>query len=302
MCGIVAYVGPQPARDVVLAGLAAIWNTAATTRQALPCWTAVWCTSGARLERCRTSRSCSRPIRCPQGGTGLGHTRWATHGGPTDENAHPQLDCAGALALIHNGVIENHADLRARLLKDGHTFRSQTDTEVAAHLLEEAFAACGDLAESLRRVCRSLDGSFSFVAVHRDAPGLVVGARRNSPLVRRRRRRRDVPCAAMLRRSSRTPATRSNSVKTRLSRSRADKFEVTTFAGDVVDGRHYHVDWDLSAAEKGGYDYFMLKEIAEQPDAVAATLLGRLTHDGALMLDEMRLDESTVARASTRSW
>jgi glucosamine--fructose-6-phosphate aminotransferase (isomerizing) len=292
VCGIVAYVGPQPARDVVLAGLRRLEYRGYDSA-------GIAIMDGGLVHVRRKAGALSNlelvleadPL--PEGGTGLGHTRWATHGRPTDENAHPQLDCTGALALIHNGVIENHADLRARLIADGHTFRSQTDTEVAAHLLEEAFAACGDLAEALRRVCRSLDGSFSFVAVHRDAPGLVVGARRNSPLVL------GVGDGEMFLASDVAAFIAHTRDAVELGQDQvvsvwADKFEVTTFAGDVVDGRHYHVDWDLSAAEKGGYDYFMLKEIAEQPEAVAATLLGRLTHDGALMLDEMRLDEALL--------
>jgi glutamine---fructose-6-phosphate transaminase (isomerizing) len=292
VCGIVAYVGPQPARDVVLAGLRRLEYRGYDSA-------GIAVLDGGLVHVRRKAGPLSNlevvleaePL--PAGGTGLGHTRWATHGRPTDENAHPQVDCTGALALIHNGVIENHADLRARLLKDGHTFRSQTDTEVAAHLLEEAFADCGDLAEALRRVCRSLDGSFSFVAVHRDAPGLVVGARRNSPLVV------GVGDGEMFLASDVAAFIAHTRDAVELGQDQvvavwADKFEVTTFAGDVVDGRHYHVDWDLSAAEKGGYEYFMLKEIAEQPEAVAATLLGRLTHDGALMLDEMRLDEALL--------
>jgi glucosamine--fructose-6-phosphate aminotransferase (isomerizing) len=292
VCGIVAYVGPQPARDVVLAGLRRLEYRGYDSA-------GIAILDGGLVHVRRKAGALSNlevvleadPL--PAGGTGLGHTRWATHGRPTDENAHPQVDCTGAVALIHNGVIENHADLRARLLKDGHTFRSQTDTEVAAHLLEEAFAECGDLAESLRRVCRSLDGSFSFVAVHRDAPGLVVGARRNSPLVL------GVGDGEMFLASDVAAFIEYTRDAVELGQDQvvavwADKFEVTTFAGDVVDGRHYHVDWDLSAAEKGGYDYFMLKEIAEQPEAVAATLLGRLTHEGTLMLDEMRLDEGLL--------
>jgi glutamine---fructose-6-phosphate transaminase (isomerizing) len=292
VCGIVAYVGPQPARDVVLAGLRRLeyrgYDSAGIA------------IVDAGLVHVRRKAGALSNLELvleadplPEGGTGLGHTRWATHGRPTDENAHPQQDCTGALALIHNGVIENHADLRARLISDGHTFRSQTDTEVAAHLLEEAFAACGDLAESLRRVCRCLDGSFSFVAVHRDAPGLVVGARRNSPLVV------GVGDGEMFLASDVAAFIAHTRDAVEIGQDqvvavRADGFEITTFEGDVVDGRHYHVDWDLSAAEKGGYDYFMLKEIAEQPEAAAATLLGRLTHDGALMLDEMRLDEALL--------
>ena len=292
MCGIVAYVGPQPARDVVLAGLRRLEYRGYDSSGI-----AVLDAGLVHVRRKAGALSNLEVVLetdpLPAGGTGLGHTRWATHGRPTDENAHPQVDCTGGLALIHNGVIENHADLRARLLKDGHTFRSQTDTEVAAHLLEEAFAACGDLSESLRQVCRSLDGSFSFVAVHRDAPGLVVGARRNSPLVL------GVGDGEMFLASDVAAFIEYTRDAVELGQDQvvavsADGFEITTFAGEVVDGRHYHVDWDLLAAEKGGYDYFMLKEIAEQPEAVAATLLGRLTYDGALMLDEMRLDEGLL--------
>jgi len=292
VCGIVAYVGPQPARDVVLAGLRRLEYRGYDSSGI-----AVLDAGLVHVRRKAGALSNLEVVLetdpLPAGGTGLGHTRWATHGRPTDENAHPQVDCTGGLALIHNGVIENHADLRARLLKDGHTFRSQTDTEVAAHLLEEAFAACGDLSESLRQVCRSLDGSFSFVAVHRDAPGLVVGARRNSPLVL------GVGDGEMFLASDVAAFIEYTRDAVELGQDQvvavsADGFEITTFAGEVVDGRHYHVDWDLLAAEKGGYDYFMLKEIAEQPEAVAATLLGRLTYDGALMLDEMRLDEGLL--------
>jgi glutamine---fructose-6-phosphate transaminase (isomerizing) len=292
MCGIVAYVGPQSAREVVLdglrrleyrgydsAGIAVLSEGSLSARRK----------AGAlsNLERVLESD----PL--PDGGTGLGHTRWATHGRPTDENAHPQLDCHGDLALIHNGVIENHALLRTRLIDDGHIFGSQTDTEVAAHLLEEAFAKCGDLAEAMRQVCHVLEGSFSLVAVHRAAPGLVVGARRNSPLVV------GVGDGEMFLASDVAAFIAHTRDAVELGQDQvvavtADGFAITTFDGEPVDGRHYHVDWDLSAAEKGGYNYFMLKEIAEQPDAVAATLLGRLTPDGALMLDEMRLDETLL--------
>jgi glutamine---fructose-6-phosphate transaminase (isomerizing) len=292
VCGIVAYVGSQPARDVVLEGLRrleyrgydsagiAILSDGAVSarRKAGPL---------SNLEKMLESD----PL--PDGGTGLGHTRWATHGRPTDENAHPQLGCHGDVALIHNGVIENHAILRARLVGDGHVFGSQTDTEVAAHLLEDAFATYGDLAEAMRQVCHVLEGSFSLVALHREAPGLVVGARRNSPLVV------GVGAAQMFLASDVAAFIAHTRDAVELGQDQvvavtAEGFTITTFDGAAVDGRHYHVDWDVSAAEKGGYDYFMLKEIAEQPEAVAATLLGRLTPGGALMLDEMRLDETLL--------
>jgi glucosamine--fructose-6-phosphate aminotransferase (isomerizing) len=292
MCGIVAYVGPKPAAEVVFdglrhleyrgydsAGIAELANGAVQLRRkAGPL---------SVLERFLGTD----PL--PLGHTALGHTRWATHGGPTDENAHPHLDCDRNLALIHNGVIENHVALRSRLVRAGHVFRSQTDTEVAAHLLEEAIAVTGDLAEALRVVCRTLEGSFSLVALHRDAPGQIVGARRNSPLVvgfgdGEMFLGSDV--AAFIAHTRDAIEIGQDQVVSVT----ADGVTITTFAGDVVDGRHFHVDWDVSAAEKGGYSSFMVKEIAEQPDAVAATLLGRLTDDGALMLDEMRLDESLL--------
>jgi glucosamine--fructose-6-phosphate aminotransferase (isomerizing) len=225
----------------------------------------------------------------PHSGTGLGHTRWATHGGPTDGNAHPHLDCGRALAVVHNGVIENHATLREELTAAGHEFRSQTDTEVAAHLLEDEYAKSGDLAEAMRSLASRLDGSFSLVAIHRDAPQVVVGARRNSPLV--------VGVAEGETFLASDVAAFISSTRDALELGQdqvvcatPSGVTVTTFDGDVVEPRAYHVDWDVEAAEKGGYEHFMLKEIAEQPDAVAATLLGRLTAAGDLTLDETRLD------------
>jgi glutamine---fructose-6-phosphate transaminase (isomerizing) len=292
VCGIVAYVGPQAASEVVLAGLRRLEYRGYDSA-------GIAIVADGQLSMRRKAGALSNleslleadPL--PAGSTGLGHTRWATHGRPSDDNAHPQLDCGGALALVHNGVIENHAALRARLISEGHVFRSQTDTEVAAHLLEQEFAACGDLAESLRRVCLQLDGSFSFVAVHRDAPGQVVAARRNSPLVvglgeGEMFLASDV--AAFIAHTRHAIEIGQDQVVAVT----PDGFAITTFAGAAVEGRRYHVDWDLSAAEMGGYDSFMLKEIAEQPDAVAATLLGRLTEGGTLMLDEMRLDEALL--------
>jgi glutamine---fructose-6-phosphate transaminase (isomerizing) len=288
VCGIVAYVGARAAKDVVLEGLRRLEYRGYDSA-------GIAVLDGSSVELRRKAGALanleellvSDPL--PAGGTGLGHTRWATHGGPTDDNAHPHLDCKGALALIHNGVIENHAVLRAQLTEAGHEFRSQTDTEVAAHLLEDAFARYGDLAEALRDVCRALEGSFSLVAVHRDAPGVVVGARRNSPLV--------VGLGEGETFLASDVAAFISSTRDAIELGQDQVVcitpagvEITTFDGVAVDGRAYHVDWDVSAAEKGGYDHFMLKEIAEQPDAVAATLLGRLPVAGALTLDEMRLD------------
>src|SRR5450631_627139 len=292
MCGIVAYVGPKPAADVVLGGLRHLeyrgYDSAGIAEVA---------DGAVQMRRKAGALSVLEELLgadpLPQGHTALGHTRWATHGAPTDENAHPHLDCHGNLALIHNGIIENHVALRSRLLRAGHVFRSQTDSEVAAHLLEEAFAQSGDLAEALRVVCHTLEGSFSLVALHRDAPGQIVGARRNSPLVV------GFGDGGMFLGSDVAAFIAHTRDAIELGQDQvvsvtANGVTITTFAGEVVNGRHFHVDWDVSAAERGGYSSFMLKEIAEQPAAVAATLLGRLTDDGALMLDEMRLDESLL--------
>ncbi len=237
-----------------------------------------------------------RPL--PAGTTGIGHTRWATHGAPTDTNAHPHLDNAGRVAVVHNGIIENFAALRAELAKRGHTLASETDTEVVGHLLAENFSSCGDLAEAMRQVCRRLEGAFTLVAVHADAPDVVVGARRNSPLVvgigeDEAFLASDV--AAFISYTREAVELGQDQVV----ELRRDGVTVTGFDGAPGEVRTYHVDWDASAAEKGGYDYFMLKEIAEQPKAVADTLLGRVDESGVLSLDEVRI-EDTVLREATK--
>lgn len=231
----------------------------------------------------------------PAGTTGIGHTRWATHGGPTDANAHPHLDDHRKVAVVHNGIIENFARLRADLTDRGHTLRSETDTEVVAHLLAEAYD--GDLAEAMRAVCRQLDGAFTLVAVHADAPGTVVGARRNSPLVvgvgdGENFLASDV--AAFIAHTREAIELGQDQVV----ELRPEGVTVTNFDGTPAEVREYHVDWDASAAEKGGYDYFMLKEIAEQPKAVADTLLGRIGTDGRLTLDELRIPTRCCARST----
>ncbi len=292
MCGIVAYVGNRPARDVVLAGLRRLEYRGYDSA-------GIAVLDGSAVELRRRAGALANleellaqePL--PESSTGVGHTRWATHGRPTDDNAHPHLDCKGSLALVHNGVIENYLGLKAGLVEAGHDFRSETDTEVVAHMLEEAFVRTGELAAAMREVCNELEGSFSLVAVHRDAPGVVVGARRNSPLVVGRGDGEAFLASDV---AAFIAATR-NAVEIGqdcVVRVAVDSVEVTTFDGTVVDGKAYHVDWDSEAAEKGGYDYFMLKEIAEQPDAVAATLLGRLDRDGVVTLDEMRLEPAAL--------
>ena len=220
------------------------------------------------------------------GTTGIGHTRWATHGGPTDANAHPHLADDGKLALIHNGIIENFSELKAELLAEGVEFLSETDSEVAAHLVARAYRASGDLTEALRAVVNTLDGAFTLLVVHADQPGVVVGARRNSPLViglgdGENFLGSDV--AAFVAHTRRAMSIGQDQLVT----IRPDSVEVVDFTGAPVETTEFEVDWDASAAEKGGWSSFMAKEISEEPEAVAKTLLGRITTEGAVTLTEL---------------
>ncbi|MFH8382806.1 glutamine--fructose-6-phosphate transaminase (isomerizing) [Kitasatospora sp. NPDC018058] len=295
MCGIVGYVGAQSALDVVIAGLRRLEyrgydsaGVAVQTQDSEGQWSLVTDKRAGKLGNLEKSLAES-PL--PGGTTGIGHTRWATHGGPTDANAHPHLDDDCRVAVVHNGIIENFAQLRAEIAERGHTLRSETDTEVVAHLLGEAYE--GDLAEAMRVVCRRLDGAFTLVAVHADAPGVVVGARRNSPLVVGRGEGENFlasDVAAFIAHTREAIELGQDQVV----ELRHEGVTVTNFDGTPAEVREYHVDWDASAAEKGGYDYFMLKEIAEQPKAVADTLLGRIGTDGRLTLDELRISDADL--------
>ncbi|WP_377270857.1 glutamine--fructose-6-phosphate transaminase (isomerizing) [Peterkaempfera sp. SMS 1(5)a] len=295
MCGIVGYVGGQPALDVVIAGLKRLeYRGYDSAGVAVQTGTDGLLAVDKRAGKLANLEKSLADAPLPGGTTGIGHTRWATHGGPTDANAHPHLDGANRVAVVHNGIIENFAALRAELAERGHELRSETDTEVVAHLLGEEYApAGGDLAEAMRRVCRRLDGAFTLVAVHADAPGVVVGARRNSPLVVGRGEGENFlasDVAAFIAHTREAIELGQDQVV----ELRADAVTVTDFDGAPADVREYHVDWDASAAEKGGYDYFMLKEIAEQPKAVADTLLGRIGTDGRLTLDEVRIEDRVL--------
>ncbi|SCE38885.1 glutamine--fructose-6-phosphate transaminase (isomerizing) [Streptomyces sp. DvalAA-19] len=287
MCGIVGYVGGQSAQDVVVAGLKRLeyrgYDSAGVAVLADGGLAAA--KKAGKLVNLEKELG-DRPL--PAGRTGIGHTRWATHGAPTDANAHPHLDNAGRVAVVHNGIIENFAALRRELTGRGHALESETDTEVVAHLLAEAFSAGGDLADAMRQVCRRLEGAFTLVAVHADQPDVVVGARRNSPLVVGVGQDEwflasDV--AAFIA-HTRSAIELGQDQVVELSR---EGVTVTGFDGAPADVREYHVDWDASAAEKGGYASFMLKEIADQPQAVADTLLGRVDGEGSLSLDEVRI-------------
>ncbi|CAM5697844.1 glutamine--fructose-6-phosphate transaminase (isomerizing) [Streptomyces aurantiogriseus] len=292
MCGIVGYVGSQSALEVVMAGLKRLeYRGYDSAGVAVPADGGLAAAKKAgKLVNLEKELS-DRPL--PTGSTGIGHTRWATHGGPTDTNAHPHLDNAGRVAVVHNGIIENFAVLRAELAERGHELASETDTEVVAHLLAEEFSVTADLAEAMRLVCRRLEGAFTLVAVHADEPDVVVGARRNSPLVvgvgeGEAFLASDVAAFIAHTRSAIELG------QDQVVELRRDGVTVTGFDGRPADVRLYHVDWDASAAEKGGYDYFMLKEIAEQPKAVADTLLGRIDAAGSLTLDELRISPGAL--------
>jgi glucosamine--fructose-6-phosphate aminotransferase (isomerizing) len=290
MCGIVGYVGQQNAVDVVIEGLrrleyrgydsagvaVVVGNEIQVRRRAGKL---------ANLEKLLAEQ----PL--PATTFGMGHTRWATHGAPTDRNAHPHLDEAAKVAVVHNGIIENFAALRTHLEADGVTLASDTDTEVVSHLLARAFS--GDLAEAMRTVCRQLEGAFTLVAMHADQPDVVVGARRNSPLVVGRGDGENFlgsDVAAFIAHTRRAIELGQDQVV----ELRADRVDVTTFDGQPAVVKEYEVDWDASAAEKSGFDFFMMKEIYEQPKAVADTLLGRIDDAGLLQLDEMRLSDEDL--------
>jgi glutamine---fructose-6-phosphate transaminase (isomerizing) len=297
MCGIVGYVGPQDARDVVIAGLRRLEYRGYDSA-------GIAVVSDGELSSAKKAGKLAnlekvladRPL--PPATIGIGHTRWATHGGPTDRNAHPHLSADGSVAVIHNGIIENFASLRAELESAGVDFASETDTEVAAHLLAAAYRAApegdGRLAEAMRTVCRRLEGAFTLVATAASEPDTLVAARRSSPLVvgvgdGEYFLGSDV--AAFI---AHTREARELGQDQVVEIDRTRGLTVTDFSGTAVEPKAYTVDWDAAAAEKGGYDWFMLKEIAEQPQAVADTLLGRLGAQGQLALDEVRLSDQEL--------
>ncbi len=227
----------------------------------------------------------------PQSTTGIGHTRWATHGGPTDSNAHPHVSEDSSIAVIHNGIIENFAELREELTAAGVTLSSETDTEVAAHLLAATMpAAGGNLTDAMRMVCQRLEGAFTLVAIDKAQPDLVVAARRNSPLVVGLGEGENFVASDV---SAFVDHTR-NALELgqdQIVTITPSGVDVITFEGGPAEVTPFTVDWDAAAAEKGGFDLFMLKEIAEQPKAVADSLRGRFDADNRLQLDEMRLSD-----------
>ncbi|MFM8155981.1 MAG: glutamine--fructose-6-phosphate transaminase (isomerizing) [Actinomycetes bacterium] len=293
MCGIVGYVGQKQALEVVVAGLRRLeyrgYDSAGVAVIA----------DGALEVRKKAGKlanleSLIGTDPLPQSTTGIGHTRWATHGGPTDSNAHPHVSEDSSIAVIHNGIIENFAELRSELTAAGVTLSSETDTEVAAHLLAATMpAAGGNLTDAMRMVCQRLEGAFTLVAIDKSQPNLVVAARRNSPLVVGLGEGENFVASDV---SAFVDHTR-NALELgqdQIVTITPGSAEVITFDGGPADVTPFTVDWDAAAAEKGGFDLFMLKEIAEQPKAVADSLRGRFDADNRLQLDEMRLTDADL--------
>ncbi|HEY9356916.1 MAG TPA: glutamine--fructose-6-phosphate transaminase (isomerizing) [Arthrobacter sp.] len=311
MCGIVGYVGRSTgqgiaghsALDVVLEGLRRLEYRGYDSA-------GVAVVADGVIESRKKSGKLSNLLDeleahpLPETLTGIGHTRWATHGGPTDQNAHPHLSDGGKLALIHNGIIENFAELKLELLAKGVTFASETDTEVAAALLGDIFrtklggnTADGGLAKAMQLACQRLEGAFTLLAVHAEQPDVVVAARRNSPLVVGLGEGENFlgsDVSGFIDYTRRAVELGQDQIVTIT----ADTVEITDFYGNPASGKEYHVDWDPESAEKGGFSSFMEKEIHDQPDAVAQTLLGRSDINGKLTLDEIRIDPQLLKQVN----
>ena len=275
MCGIVGYTGKNSALNPVVEGLRRLeYRGYDSAGIALPTEIGKPLYIEKRAGKLKNLEEAL--AKTPNSTSGIGHTRWATHGGPTDTNAHPHLDNDGKLALIHNGIIENYVQLRAELEKRGHKFKSETDTESVVHLLSDARKENnGDLAAAMRQVCKQLKGSFTLLAIHSDNPSHIVGARRNSPLVV------GVGSGENFLASDVAAFIAHTKVALELGQDEVveitpTSIEVTNLSGQVVKSKQYEISWDASAAERGGFTHFMLKEIYEQPKAISDTLIGRL--------------------------
>ena len=302
MCGIVGYTGKELALSPVLEGLRKLEyrgydsaGIALITNAGEKLWIEKRAGKLGNLEEILGDKA-------PNSHSGIGHTRWATHGGPTDENAHPHLDNEGKLAVIHNGIIENYLELRQQLEKAGHIFKSETDSESVAHLLSDSRKKHGgDLAAAMREVCQQLRGSFTLLAIHSDQPGRIVGARRNSPLVvgvgdGENFLASDV--SAFISHTKRALELGQDEVADIT----ADAIVITNLAGKILPHNEYEISWDASAAERGGFEHFMLKEIFEQPKAIADTLIGRvsgLESDVTKGIDLKNIDKVVIIACGT---
>jgi glucosamine--fructose-6-phosphate aminotransferase (isomerizing) len=292
MCGIVGYVGPDEALPIVLEGLRRLeYRGYDSAGVALVDGGLSVLKRAGKLAALEDALREAPPVGAR---TGIGHTRWATHGPPTDRNAHPHVDCDGRVAVIHNGIVENFQSLRTRLEKDGHELRSDTDTEVVAHLIE---GHEGSLVERVRATVRELEGAYSLVVVSVDEPGLLVGVRVSSPLVvglgdGETILASDIP-AVLGRTTSVIPVEDGQIVEVRPAGA-----SFTDLAGTATFPAPIEVTWDLAQAQKGGYPSFMRKEIDEQPAAIRDTLVGRIAGGGQLTLDDLRIGDDVLQQVT----
>lgn len=294
MCGIVGYTGPQSAIAPLIEGLRRLeYRGYDSAGIALG-------TPGSLFIEKRAGKLANLegalPANLPVVHSGIGHTRWATHGGPTDRNAHPHVDNDGKLAVIHNGIIENYSELKSELEKRGHKFSSDTDTESVAHLLSDLRKEHqGDLTAAMRDAVKKLRGSFTLLAIHADAPETIVGVRRNSPLVvgvgdGENFMASDV--AAFIDYTKKAIELGQDEVVTIT----PEGIQISDLDGKSITPREYEITWDSAAAQKGGFTHFMLKEIFEQPKAIADTLIGRLSDNNQIQLDEIHMSDREIKK------
>ncbi|MDK8471372.1 MULTISPECIES: glutamine--fructose-6-phosphate transaminase (isomerizing) [Corynebacterium] len=300
MCGIVGYVGHASgdreyfALDVVVEGLHRLeYRGYDSAGVAMYADGEIGWRKKAGKVAALDDEIAARPLK--DSVLGIGHTRWATHGGPTDLNAHPHVVDGGKLAVVHNGIIENFAELRTELLNKGYNFVSETDTEVAAALLGDVFHndAAGDLTKAMQLTAKRLDGAFTLLAIHADQPDRIVAARRDSPLVIGLGEGENFlgsDVSGFIDYTKSAVEMDNDQVVTIT----ADDVVITDYDGNPTEGKSFEIKWDAAAAEKGGFDSFMEKEIHDQPAAVRDTLLGRFDEQGQLTLDDLRIDESVL--------
>lgn len=287
MCGIVGYVGQRPVNDVLVPGLARLEYRGYDSA-------GVALNEGGSLRLLKTAgriadlESLVAAEGTIEASSGIGHTRWATHGAPNTINAHPHTDESGDVVVVHNGIVENWADLKKKLIDRGHTFASDTDTEVVAHMIGDLSDL--PLVEAVRQVMSEAEGALALAVMRRSDPDLIVGARRGSPLVVGRGDGEnflasDIP--AFLEHTREMIVIDDD----RIVEVRPESVRVLDMQGEEIEPEHRKVDWDFEAAEKGGYATFMLKEIHEQPHAIADTLAGRVSDTGRVVLNELEMDD-----------
>ena len=291
MCGIVGYVGAQQAAPILLDGLRRLEYRGYDSAGMAVCGPEGLCVRKAK-GRLQALADLTEEGRAVPGTLGVGHTRWATHGEPNDINAHPQVSENGLFAVVHNGIIENYALLRAQLLQKGYTFRSQTDTEVVAQLLAYYYAASHDLFEAVTSMLSAVEGAYALGIICADAPDRLIAARKDAPLL--------LGCGdgenflasdvtALLRHTRDIMYMDDGE----LAVITASGIRVYDERRRPVEKEHQHIDWDVDAAEKGGYDHFMLKEIHEQPDAIARAITGRI-QNGRVVLSDLTMTDREI--------